>query len=660
MRLVLIFVFVLCACGGSAPPPPPRAVPVDIDTLQTGQVVDATEYLGRLLSRTNATLQPQVDGQVTQIFVEPGQVVEAGTPLMQIDPGRQPAAVNQARAERASRQAQLELAETNLVRVRKLVADEALPRQELDNALAAERTARADVEGTSAAIASNRVQLEFYKIVSPAHGVVGDIPVRTGDRVNQQTLLTTVTDNTVLEANVAIPIDRVRDLKLGLPTDILDADNHVIGEGVIDFISPLVNRETQSVLIKADIPNADGHLRADQVARVRVVWTTRQGVEVPALAITRVVGQAFVYAVQPSPTGLVAKQRPVTLGDLTNNAYVVTLPASLPASASSRRISRRSTMARRSRLRRHHRHPARPEGNPHVFSEFFIRRPVLSTVCSLLIVIGGAIAIPTLPIARYPELAAPQVIVSSLYIGANSDVVEAAVTTRLEESINGVEGMRYMQSSSTNDGLSTITVTFDPSRDIDLGAVDVQNRVQTALPRLPADVRSTGVTVTKSSTAIVLAAAFFSDHGEYSPEFISNYVDRYVRTGLERVPGVGEARIFNPRTFAMRLWLDPDKLATRGLSASDVVRALREQNLEIAAGQLGASPAPAGQALQISVRAEGRLPDVGAFERIIVQTGTTARSSRSRTSGESSSAPRTTAPCCASTAARRSAWGSSS
>src|SRR5205807_38023 len=177
---------------------------------------------------------------------------------------------------------------------------------------------------------------------------------------------------------------------------------------------------------------------------------------------------------------------------------------------------------------------------------------------------------------------------------------------------NGAPGMRYLQSSSTSDGLSTVTVTFEPSRDVDLAAIDVQNRVQQALPRLPAEVRATGVQVAKSSTSIVLAIAFWSDPGTYSPQFVSNYVDRYIRNSLARVQGVGEARIFNPRTYAMRLWVDPARLAERGLTAGDVSRALTEQNIEIAAGQIGREPAPAGQLLQLSIHAAGRLADPAA------------------------------------------------
>jgi HAE1 family hydrophobic/amphiphilic exporter-1 len=255
-----------------------------------------------------------------------------------------------------------------------------------------------------------------------------------------------------------------------------------------------------------------------------------------------------------------------------------------------------------------------------MYVEFFLRRPILSSVLAMLTVIGGAIAIPSLPVARYPTLAAPQVIVNSMYIGASSEVVEAAVTTPLEEAINGAQSMRYIQSSSTSDGVSTVTVTFEPSRDIDLAAIDVQNRVQQALPRLPAEVRATGVQVAKSSTSIVLAIAFWSDPGTYSPQFVSNYVDRYVRNSLARVQGVGEARIFNPRTYAMRLWVDPARLAERGLTAGDVTHALTEQNIEVAAGQIGREPAAAGQLLQLSIHAAGRLSDPAAFGRIVLKT----------------------------------------
>jgi len=256
-----------------------------------------------------------------------------------------------------------------------------------------------------------------------------------------------------------------------------------------------------------------------------------------------------------------------------------------------------------------------------LFVDFFIRRPVFATVCSLFIVIAGAVCIPQLPVAQYPQLAPPQVSVSSGYTGANAQTVESAVTTPLEQAINGVEGMRYMTSTSGNDGSSNITVTFDLSRNLDIAAVDVQNRVSTVTGRLPADVNTTGVAITKNSNAFVLAAGFYGDRNQYSNEFISNYLDIYVKDALKRIKGVSDVVIFGERKYSMRLWLDPVRLAGRGLTATDVVTALREQNVQIAAGSVGQAPAPADQTYEISVRAVGRLKDPGEFENIILKSG---------------------------------------
>ena len=256
-----------------------------------------------------------------------------------------------------------------------------------------------------------------------------------------------------------------------------------------------------------------------------------------------------------------------------------------------------------------------------MFVDFFIRRPVFATVCSLFIVIAGAVCIPLLPVAQYPQLAPPQVTVTSVYTGANAQTVESAVTTPLEQAINGVEGMRYITSASTNDGVSQITVTFDLSRNLDVAAVDVQNRISTVTGRLPTEVNTTGITITKNSSAFVLAAGFYSDDNRYNNAFISNYIDVYAKDALKRIPGVGDVMIFGERKYAMRLWLDPVRLAARGLTASDVVNALREQNVEIAAGQVGAEPAPPNQLYQISVRAVGRLSEASEFNNIILKTG---------------------------------------
>jgi HAE1 family hydrophobic/amphiphilic exporter-1 len=249
----------------------------------------------------------------------------------------------------------------------------------------------------------------------------------------------------------------------------------------------------------------------------------------------------------------------------------------------------------------------------------FIRRPILASVCSLVIILAGAMAIPTLPIAQFPELTPPTVTVNAFYQGASAEVVETAVTTPIEQALNGVEGMQYMTSSSSSSGSASVTVTFDVDRDIDVAAVDVQNRVSQISGRLPNEVNQVGVSVTKSGQNFVLAAGVYAENDQYDPLFISNYLDRFVRDDLQRVPGVGSIQIFGERKYAMRLWLDPDRLAGRGITAGEVVNALREQNVQVAAGQVGASPARPGQTYQISVRAVGRLSEVSEFDDLILK-----------------------------------------
>jgi len=251
--------------------------------------------------------------------------------------------------------------------------------------------------------------------------------------------------------------------------------------------------------------------------------------------------------------------------------------------------------------------------------DFFIKRPIFATVCALLIILAGAVSIPSLPISLYPDLAPPQVTVTSNYVGANAQVVESAVTTPLEQQINGVEGMHYITSTSSNDGTSSINVTFRTGYDLNIAAVDVQNRVATAQGRLPQEIKNTGVTITKANPNFVFAAGFYSPDNSLSNQYISNYLDVYVKDALKRIPGVGDVLIFGERKYAMRIWLDPTKLAARQLTAADVVAALQEQNVEIPAGQLGRPPADQKQTFQVTLRVVGRLSDPQQFENIVLK-----------------------------------------
>ena len=251
----------------------------------------------------------------------------------------------------------------------------------------------------------------------------------------------------------------------------------------------------------------------------------------------------------------------------------------------------------------------------------FITRPILASVCSLVIILVGVITIPTLPVAQFPELAPPTVQVSAIYQGASAEVVESAVTNPIEQALNGVEGLEYITSSSSANGTSNVTVTFDVARNIDVAAVDVQNRVAQVTGRLPNEVKTLGVSVTKGGTNFVLAAGVYADRNQYDTLFVSNYLDRFVRDAIQRVPGVSGVVIFGERKYAMRLWLDPDRLAGRNVTAGEVVSALREQNVQVAAGQIGAEPSQPRQTYQINVRAVGRLVEPAEFDNIILKRG---------------------------------------
>jgi multidrug efflux pump len=255
------------------------------------------------------------------------------------------------------------------------------------------------------------------------------------------------------------------------------------------------------------------------------------------------------------------------------------------------------------------------------FSRYFIDRPILAGVLSIVIFLAGLLAIYELPVSEYPEVSPPAIVVRAVYPGANPRVLSQTVAGPLEEQINGVENMLYMSSQATADGVLTLTVTFQIGTDPDLAQVQVQNRVAQALPRLPDEVRQLGVTTVKSSPAFIMVVHLVSPDGRYDDTYLRNYAVLQVKDVLARVPGVGQVQVFGAGDYAMRLWLDPEKIAARGMTASDVVRAVREQNVQVAAGTVGAPPMPEQVAYQLTVNAQGRLTSEEEFADIIVKTG---------------------------------------
>ncbi|WP_058836151.1 efflux RND transporter permease subunit [Luteimonas abyssi] len=254
------------------------------------------------------------------------------------------------------------------------------------------------------------------------------------------------------------------------------------------------------------------------------------------------------------------------------------------------------------------------------FSKFFIDRPIFAAVLSIIIFVSGLIAMPSLPISEYPEVVPPSVVVRTVYPGANPQVIGETVATPLEEAINGVEDMMYMKSVSGSDGVLQMTVTFRPGTDPDEAAVKVQNRVAQAEARLPEDVRRQGVTVQKQSPTFLMVVHLTSPGGEYDTLYLRNYARLHVRDQIARITGVGEAQIFGGGDYAMRAWLDPDRIASMDMTASDVIRAMREQNVQVSAGQLGAEPIPDSQFLTL-INAQGRLRTTDEFGDIVLKTG---------------------------------------
>jgi RND family efflux transporter MFP subunit len=306
--------------GGAAAPP---ATPVQVLVVESQKLTDSTEYLAILKSRHSATINPQVEGQVTKIFVKSGDRVTAGTPLLQIDPLKQEATVNSQEAARLAQEANVRLAKVNLDRAVKLQAAGVISKADFDNAQTNYETAVAQLKSLEHQVQQQQVELRYYQVSAPMEGIVGDIPVRVGDRVGVTTLLTTVDEPGALEAYIYVPASRSKDLRLGLPVKLLDETGAVLTQSEITFVSPQVDTDTQTVLAKAAVGNSHTKLRISQQVRAQVAWGTRNGPVVPVLAVQRISGEYFLFVAVKDAKGTVARQRAVKLGEIVGNNYAV-------------------------------------------------------------------------------------------------------------------------------------------------------------------------------------------------------------------------------------------------------------------------------------------------------------------------------------------------
>jgi RND family efflux transporter MFP subunit len=329
----MILSVALTACGGSSAGAPggqngrqggPPATGVSIVTLQPKPIEQTSDFIATVRSLHSTTIQPQVEGRITKIFVKSGDTVRAGVPLVQIDPEKQAATVRSTESTRAAREADVAYWKGQVERLKALLQAGAISRNEFDQAQHELDSAQANLAALNAQVRENEVQLQYYRVVAPTAGTVGDMPIREGDRVTTSTVITTIDDRSGLEAYIQVPLDRAPQLRLGLPVQILDTEDHVIATNQITFVAPRVDDATQTVLAKSLLRDVPAGTRVQQFVKTRIIWHSEQGLTIPLISVLRIGGQYFAYVADNSGEGLVAKQRPVQLGEVIGNDYVVT------------------------------------------------------------------------------------------------------------------------------------------------------------------------------------------------------------------------------------------------------------------------------------------------------------------------------------------------
>lgn len=312
-----------CNRGTAEGPQGPPAMPVKVQRIGSQEIGNSSEYVATIKSRNSATIMSDVEGWIFAINVKSGDVVKKGQSLMEIDPRRQAATVSNWESQRRAKEANLQLAKVQLERAKGLYSSGVTSKQDLDQAQSTYDSAAADVKSLDAQIHQQEVQLRYFSVFAAVDGIVGDIPVHVGDRVTNTTVLTTIDERRGLEVYLAIPSDRARELKIGAPVQILDSEGKPILTTRVDFISPQIDTSTQSVLAKAPVDQAADRLRSQQLVRARITWSTQPGITIPVVAVNRVSGQFFAFVAEEKDGKQVARQLPLTLGEISGNEYTV-------------------------------------------------------------------------------------------------------------------------------------------------------------------------------------------------------------------------------------------------------------------------------------------------------------------------------------------------
>ena len=619
---------------GQAPPPVTVAKPVVKD------IIERTDFIGRFEAVDQVDIRARVSGYLDKVHFQDGTFVKAGDLLFTIDPRPYRNTLEQAQATVTSAQVRLEFAQSDLDRAEQLRRTGNIADQLFDQRRQAFLTGKAEMDRAQAALRQAQLDVEFTEIKAPLSGRISRKLVSEGNLVNaNETILTNIVSLDPIQFYFDVDersfLAFSRQAQGGTRTSTNGETNEVTLTLTDERLGELQGRGR----LRRQPPRCGERHdpRSRDLRRTRICFLT------PGLFGRVTVGASDPYK------GILLPDEAIGSDQDRRVVYVVGREERRPSQArahrtADRRLSRHPRRADRQRDGRRERARPRPARNAdHAadddastdaraqrqlipreeiamrFAHFFVDRPIFATVLSALFLIIGGIAYTTLPVAQYPEIAPPTVVVRASYPGADAQTVAATVATPLEQQINGVEDMLYMSSYSTGDGAMALTITFKLGTDLDNAQVLVQNRVAIATPRLPEEVRRLGVTTLKSSPDLMMVVHMLSPDDSYDQLYVSNYARNNVRDILLRLDGVGDLIIFGERQYSLRIWLDPEKLASFGMTSSDVVRAIQEQNVQVSGGALGQEPTPSDTAFQLTVTTQGRFEDPRQFRQIIVQ-----------------------------------------
>ena len=666
MKAVLLLALLAGTGCRKAAAPQPAPLPVNVVTAVEKQVNEWDEFTGRLEAVESVEIRPRVSGYITEIRFQAGAIIKKDDLLYVIDPRPYQADFDRAAAEVERMQAQEKLAQIELDRAKELRAKNTISASEFDQKAATYQGASAATASAVAAKNAAALNLEFTQVKSPIDGRVSDERITLGNLVQPgagpENVLTTVVsvdpiyakvdadENAILKyVKLSEEGKRVSARTAKIPAWVeLGNETDFPHQGYVDFVDNRLDPGTGTVRARVVLKNWNPNLITPGFfVRIRVAGATPYRAALIAdKVISSQQGVKYVFVVKPDNT---IERRNLETGkhfrrqtDRKERAQRWR-ESCLHAPAAAATGNESYTGAGRSHQldRRRSRAPLHPKtqndgelgrgANAVNFPHFFIDRPIFAGVISIVITLVGVIALSTLPIAQYPEIAPPTIQVTATYPGANAKVVSETVATPIEQQVNGVENMLYMSSQSTSDGNMTLSITFKLGTNLDTAQVLVQNRVAIAIPILPPDVQRIGVTTKKQSPDITMVVHLVSPDGSLDQLFTSNYALLQVRDELARLDGVGDINVFGAREYSMRIWLDPNKIAARDLTAQDVVQALQEQNVQVAAGIIGAPPVPKGAtAFQYTVSTQGRLADEKEFGDIVVKTGANGQVTRVR------------------------------